>query len=174
MNWRLLLPTNTSIVVLSVITLCLIQIPLSDSGKAAAFPEQNCISNGGDGGSAGNGGTAGNDGSDEVNSDQFKDIDTPSGSADALTKRTDYRDIQNSRSAINANESAESELMKNDLPEGVGGNGGKGGNGGNGGRAVVMCILIAPVINIDSNIPFEPNAILERPNLSYAPYLRME
>jgi hypothetical protein len=61
--------------------------------------------------------------------------------------------------------------MKNDLPEGVGGN---GGNGGNGGRAVAMCILIAPVINIDSNIPFEPNTLLERPNLSYAPYLRME
>jgi hypothetical protein len=55
--------------------------------------------------------------------------------------------------------------MKNDLPEGV---------GGNGGRAVAICILIAPIINIDSNIPFEPNAILERPNLSYAPYLRME
>jgi hypothetical protein len=172
MNWRLLLPTNTSIVMLSVITLCLIQIPLSDSGKAAAFPEQNCISNGGNGGSAGNGGIAGNRGSDEVNSDQFKDIDTPSGSGDTLTKRTDYRDIQNSRSAaINASESAESELMKNDLPEGVGGN---GGNGGNGGRAVAMCILIAPVINIDSNIPFEPNALLERPNLSYAPYLRVE
>jgi hypothetical protein len=64
--------------------------------------------------------------------------------------------------------------MKNDLPEGVGGNGGDGGNGGNGGRAVAICILIAPVINIDSNIPFEPNAILERPNLSYAPYFRME
>ena len=63
------------------------------------------------------------------------------------------------RSAVNASESVESELMKNDLPEGV---------GGNGGRAVAICILIAPIINIDSNIPFEPNAILERPNLSYA------
>jgi|SRR5918994_3498215 hypothetical protein len=170
MDWRLL-PSNTSIVVLSIITLCLIQIPLLGSGKAAAFPEQNCISKGGNGGSAGNGGIAGRGGSDEVNGDQFKDIDAPSGSADISTKRTDYRDIQNSRSAaVNASESAESKLMKNDLPEGVGGD---GGDGGDGGKAVAMCILIAPVINIDSNIPFEPNALLERPNLSHAPYLRM-
>ena len=173
MDWRLL-PSNTSIVVLSIITLCLIQIPLLGSGKAASFPEQNCISNGGNGGNAGNGGIPGSGGSDEVNSDQFKDIDIPSGSADTLPKSTDYRDIQNSRStSINASKSAENELMKNDLPEGVGGNGGDGGDGGDGGRAFAMCILIAPVINIDSNIPFEPNALLERPNLSHAPYLRM-
>jgi hypothetical protein len=173
MNWKLLLSNNTSSVVLSTIILCLIQIPLLGLGEAATFPEQNCISNGGNGGSAGNGGIAGNGGSDEVNSDQFKDIDSPpSASADTLTKRTDYRDIQNSRSStINASESAESVLMKNDLPESVEGN---GGNGGNGGKAVAMCILIAPVINIDSNIPFEPNALLDRPNLSYTPYLRME
>lgn len=65
------------------------------------------------------------------------------------------------------------ELTKDDLPEGIQGGGGDGGNGGDGGRAMTMCILIAPVINIDSNIPLDPNAVLERPNLSYAPYLRM-
>ena len=45
-------------------------------------------------------------------------------------------------------ESIESEL-KNDSPEGVGGNGGDGSDGSDGGRVVTMCILIRKAENVE-------------------------
>jgi hypothetical protein len=165
---RGLLSTTIIIASASVIILIgLIEIPAPHAIRAASFPEQNCISNGGNGGDAGNGGSAGNDGN------QVKDKDILSGTAHNINKEVNDRDIQRATSVRNDGKSIDTELTKDDLSEGVRGTGGNGGNGGNGGRAVTMCILIAPVINIDSNIPLDPNAVLVRPNLSYAPHLRM-
>jgi hypothetical protein len=161
---------STNIIIaslLSIALICLIEVPSVYTTSAATFPEQNCISNGGNGGSAGNGGSPGNDGI------QITDNDKSSNTAYNTSNKISDREIQNARSIHNDDvKSIGRELTQEDPPEGVQG-GGDGGNGGDGGRAMTMCILIAPVINIDSNIPFEPNALLERPNLSYAPYLRM-
>ena len=90
-----------------------------------------------------------------------------SDTAHNMNKEANNRDLQGAKSIGSDGKSTDSDLVKD---ESIRSSGGNGGNGGNGGRAVAMCILIAPVINIDSNIPFEPNAVLERPNLSYAPY----
>ena len=101
----------------------------------------------------------------DLNFDKIVDIN--------INKEVNDRDIQRATSVRSDGKSIDTELTKDDLSEGARGAGGNGGDGGNGGRAVTMCILIAPVINIDSNIPLDPNAVLERPNLSYAPHLRM-
>jgi hypothetical protein len=163
-----LLSTNIIIAsLLAVVLIGLTEVPTLDTIRAATFPEQNCISNGGNGGSAGNGGGAGKDGI------QITDKDESSNTTDNTSKKTSDREIQSARSIHSDDDRGIGrELTEDDLSEGVQG-GGDGGNGGDGGRAMTMCILIAPVINIDSNIPLKPNAVLERPNLSYTPYLRM-
>lgn len=118
--------------------------------ESSPMPEQNCVSKGGNGGNAGNGGNVDN---------QIEG--TPSGNAHKMDN------VQGKRVTLSTDSGSIGGVTKDDS------SGGRGGDGGDGGRAMTICILVAPVINLDSNIPSDPAVVLEHLNPRYASHLRM-